>query len=147
VQQSIASTEPAPSMPGFLPDLTSAQHMEGQSLHFFAKNATSPSNVMNHSEPFKANLNIDLKKLVGDEKDLLHYKITLIAKRLEGGFQEVIGEKEEQIRWTDVFDACVDDLSLEPGTYRLESVISISQINGNTTPIGSFLERDMLLVQ
>ena len=89
--------------------------------------AWRPTAVIPSESPFLIQLTLEPSKLMKEQDTALDYKLSILAKRLEGGFRQIIGEVKGEIKTDTPFKTKISSAPLPSGTYRFEAVGTMSQ--------------------
>lgn len=93
-----------------------------QDLKIIPTGAWRPTSVIPHDTAFHVQLTVDPSKLMKEHVNELNYKLSIHAKRLDGGFRQTIGEVTGEIKSPTPFKTKIASAPLPSGTYRFEAV-------------------------
>lgn len=110
------------------------------------KGSVAPRMIIAAGQPYSVRITLDLSE-VTPIRDLLNYQLTVNAKNIFGGSRQMIKQTDGMVSWASPLFV-VEGMPLPPGTYRLEAIISLTQLLNQATPqpiVGS-LEGPLLQV-
>ena len=142
--------EPVPSEPlaGEVPHVETTGHTDTlhiRELNIIPTGAWRPSGVVPTDSPFHVQLTLDPSNIITEQAAALNYKVSIYAKRLEGGLRQIIGEAKGKIKTANPFKTKVAATALPPGTYRFEAIGKFNQ-KEKPTPVDVFGESSLISI-
>ena len=106
---------------------------------------TVPNQVVPHDQSFQIQLTLDLTTVA--PRDLpLGYQVAIYAKCLEGGTRQILDQFEDTITSAKVVALDMNVKVPQPGTYRLEVVLTTRLPEGTPAPYTAFVEDGFLQI-
>jgi hypothetical protein len=114
-------------------------------LNIIPTGAWRPTAVVPTDSPFHVQLTLDPSNIIKEKTAALNYKVSIYAKRLEGGLRQIIGEVKGEVKTANPFKTKMAASALPTGTYRFEAIGRFNQ-EEKSKPVDVFGESRLISI-